>query len=252
MKTIAGIIPARYASSRFPGKPLILIQGKTMIQRVYEQASKCSRLSEVIVATDDERIYDHVLEFGGIAMMTSPLHSTGTERCAETAKKLADKGRAADIIINIQGDEPFINPEQISLLASCFDHQNTEIATLIKKTSVSEDLFNPNIIKVVINKQHEALYFSRSPIPFVRNTVKEQWTEHATYFKHIGIYAYRSDILQILTKLAQGMAETAESLEQLRWLENGFKILTEETQHESHSVDVPEDVLKFETKGNPG
>ena len=251
---ILGIIPARYASSRFPGKPLIDIKGKTMIRRVYEQALKAKSLSEVIVATDDERIYKEVKGFGGNVVMTSTLHSNGTERCAEVANK-----SEVDVVINIQGDEPFIHPEQIDLLASCFaTPDKTQVATLIKESPLNEDLQNPARIKVVVNKNQEAMYFSRHVIPFVRNSPhftvqgfqsrmpanlpQDDMAAHLTFYKHIGIYGYRKDVLLEIVKLPESMLETAEALEQLRWLENDYKIKCALTEHDSFSIDTPEDL----------
>lgn len=235
---ILGIIPARYASTRFPGKPLVDIAGKSMIQRVYEQAKKCAGLSEVIVATDDERISNNVAEFGGMAAMTSANHQSGTDRCAEVALKYPQY----DVIINIQGDEPFIDPEQISKLISCFKSQDTQIATLIKKIKNKQELFNPNSPKVLVNMRSEAIYFSRSPLPYIRGQEQQNWLQHFTYFKHIGIYGYRADILQNITKLPPSALEKAESLEQLRWIENGYRIKVAETELETYAVDMPEDL----------
>ncbi|MDB5131298.1 MAG: kpsU [Mucilaginibacter sp.] len=237
---ILGIIPARYASSRFPGKPLVDIAGKTMIRRVYEQAKKCPNLSEVIVATDDEHIFDHVKDFGGVAAMTSTNHQSGTDRCAEVALKYPQH----DVIINIQGDEPFIDPEQINILISCFKSPDTQIATLIKKVQTEQELFNPNSPKVLVNKRSEAIYFSRLPLPYIRGQEEQNWLQHFTYFKHIGIYGYRADVLQEITKLPVSSLEKAESLEQLRWIENGYRIKVAETELETFAVDTPED-LKF-------
>ena len=241
---ILGIIPARYASTRFPGKPLVDIAGKSMIQRVYEQAKKCVHLSEVIFATDDERIYKHVHDFGGVAIITSPDHQSGTDRCAEVALK----HQQYDVIINIQGDEPFIDPEQISKLAACFNDQDTQIATLIKKVLTQEELFNTNSPKVVVNKLSEAVYFSRSPLPHIRGQEPQNWLNHFTYFKHIGIYGYRADVLQQITKLPVSFLEKAESLEQLRWIENGYRIKVAETELETFAVDTPEDLEKLSNK----
>ncbi|MFI5162443.1 MAG: 3-deoxy-manno-octulosonate cytidylyltransferase [Sphingobacteriales bacterium] len=238
---VLGIIPARYASTRFPGKPLVDIAGKTMIQRVYEQAKKCSLLSEVIVATDDERIYDHVIVFGGKAMMTSPTHQSGTDRCAEVALKHSE----FDTIVNIQGDEPYIDPEQISKLIGCFNHRNTQIATLIKKVLTNEELHNTNSPKVIVNKNSEAIYFSRSALPHIRGKEDKDWLNHFTYFKHIGIYGYRADVLQQITKLPVSSLEKAESLEQLRWIENGYKIKVAETEIETVAIDTPEDLTNL-------
>ena len=235
---ILGIIPARYASTRFPGKPLINIAGKSMIQRVYEQAKKCIYLSEVIVATDDERIFDHVINFGGVAVMTAAEHQSGTDRCAEVAVSRPDYG----VIINIQGDEPYIDPEQISKLAACFTSTDTQIATLIKKVQTEQELYNVNSPKVVINKFSEAIYFSRSPLPHIRGQEQSTWLKYCTYFKHIGIYGYRADILQQITKLPVSLLEKAESLEQLRWIENGYRIKVAETELETHAIDTPEDL----------
>lgn len=239
--TILGIIPARFASTRFPGKPLVDISGKSMIQRVYEQAKKCSRLTEIIVATDDTRIYDHVLAFGGVAVMTSADHQSGTDRCAEVARQHPQY----NVIINIQGDEPYIDPEQITKLAFCFNDACTQIATLVKKVANKQELFNVNSPKVVINKLSEAVYFSRSPLPHIRGQEQQNWLNHFTYFKHIGIYGYRADVLQEITKLPVSSLEKAESLEQLRWIENGYRIKVAETELETYAVDTPEDLINL-------
>ncbi len=241
---ILGIIPARYASTRFPGKPLMDIAGKSMIQRVYEQAKKCIHLTEVIVATDDVRIYDHVLGFGGVVIMTSPDHQSGTDRCAEVTLQHPQY----DVIINIQGDEPYIDPEQISKLAACFNNVDTQIATLVKKVQNEQELFNPNSPKVVINKLSEAVYFSRSPLPHIRGQEPQNWLNYFTYFKHIGIYGYRADVLQQVTKLPVSSLEKAESLEQLRWIENGYRIKVAETELETFAVDTPEDLLNLKIR----
>lgn len=238
---ILGIIPARYASTRFPGKPLVDIGGKTMIQRVYEQAKKCGALADVFVATDDARIFDHVLSFGGKVVMTAATHPSGTDRCAEVAAKHPEY----HTIINIQGDEPFIDPEQISLVAGCFDTPGTQLATLIKKIESTDELYNMATPKVIINSQSEAIYFSRSAIPHVRGEEPQTWLYHNTYYKHIGIYGYRSDVLQQVTQLPVSSLEKAESLEQLRWIENGYRIKVALTDKESHAVDVPEDLEKL-------
>ncbi|MEI6816066.1 MAG: 3-deoxy-manno-octulosonate cytidylyltransferase [Bacteroidota bacterium] len=241
MKVI-GIIPARFGSTRFPGKPLADINGTTMIQRVYEQAKKSNSLSNVLVATDDDRIYKHVKDFGGIAIMTSSNHQSGTDRCREAVLKL---DMEYDVVVNIQGDEPYIDPMQIDLLVTCFKNEATQIATLVKGITLLDDIFNKNIVKVVIDKQMKALYFSRSPIPFSRNCEEQQWLQHAPYYKHIGIYAYRNRILKEITELDQSILEKTESLEQLRWLENGYGIQVAITELESIAVDSPEDILKF-------
>ena len=238
---ILGIIPARYASSRFPGKPLVDIAGKSMIQRVYEQAKKCTSLTEVIVATDDDRIYDHVLNFGGVAVMTASDHQSGTDRCAEVALQHPQY----NVIINIQGDEPYIDPEQITKVAACFSSADVQLATLIKKVASFDELNNPNSPKVIINKLAEAIYFSRTPLPYLRGHEYKDWLNHYTYFKHIGIYGYRADVLQHVTKLPVSSLEKAESLEQLRWIENGYRIKVAETELETHAIDIPEDLEKL-------
>ncbi len=237
---VIGIIPARYASTRFPGKPLVDIAGKSMIQRVVEQAKKASSLKKVIVATDDQRIYDHIKNLGHEVFMTSPEHTTGTERCREA---LILDGGVYDFVINIQGDEPFIDPEQINLLTTLFDRK-TEIATLIKKISSLEDLRNPNIVKALKTDSGLALYFSRSSIPHMRNIPEEDWMKSQIHYKHIGIYGYRVDVLSKIISLAPTPLEIAESLEQLRWIENGFRIRTAITDIETVGIDAPEDVEK--------
>lgn len=239
----AGIIPARYASSRFPGKPLAMIGSKTMIQRVYEQVRKA--LDLVYVATDDVRIYKEVLSFGGKAVMTSPDHYSGTDRCAEAAEKIiSETGQEIDIVINIQGDEPFIRPEQIKLIMNCFTSEGVDLATLVREADVQEDIFNPNQPKVIVNKSGDAIYFSRSVIPYVRDAEKEEWTHKHTFYKHIGLYAYRTSTLKIITGLPRSPLESAESLEQNRWIENGFRIRTAVTRWESIGIDTPEDLEK--------
>lgn len=236
---ILGVIPARYASSRFPGKPLVDIMGTSMIMRVYQQAKKCSLLNDVIVATDDERILEHVHAHGGKAVMTSADHQSGTDRCREVLEKnTAD----FDVVINIQGDEPFIDPAQIEELIQCFNDPQAQIASLIRKIADPGILFNPNKVKAVIDKNHFALYFSRHPIPFQKNLPEDQWLDAQSYFLHVGLYGYRSDVLKQISDLAVSPLEKSESLEQLRWLENGFKIKLSETQHEAIGVDVPEDL----------
>jgi 3-deoxy-manno-octulosonate cytidylyltransferase (CMP-KDO synthetase) len=240
VKTL-GIIPARYASTRFPAKPLVDIAGKTMIQRVYEQAMKCD-LDKVVVATDDIRISSVVEAFGGEVIMTDTKHQSGTDRCAEVALKLP----GYDVVINIQGDEPFIDPIQISLLSSCFTDKNIQLATLIKEIHSDEELFNSNIPKVVINANQQAIYFSRQPIPYVRNAQKkEDWVIAHQFYKHIGIYGYTTETLLAITKLMPSSLELAESLEQLRWLENGYQIQTKVTDIETIAIDTPEDLQKI-------
>jgi len=237
----AGIIPARFGSSRFPGKPLALIGSKSMIQRVCEQAARS--LALVYVATDDKRIFDAVRNFGGKAIMTSPDHMSGTDRCEEAAEAVSSEtGVDIDVIVNIQGDEPFIRPEQINMLMNCFSDRRVEIATLVRKVEKGEDIFNPNQPKVVLNSEGDAIYFSRSAIPYLRDTDKDKWTENHTYYKHIGLYAYRRDVLKKLTSLPRTPLEISESLEQLRWIENGFRIRTAVTPWESIGIDTPDDL----------
>jgi 3-deoxy-manno-octulosonate cytidylyltransferase (CMP-KDO synthetase) len=240
---IAGIIPARYASSRFPGKPLALIGNKTMIQRVYEQSRKS--LDIVYVATDDERIYETVLRFGGNAIMTSPDHRSGTDRCAEAVGRIeTETGSLIDVVVNVQGDEPFIKPEQIELLKECFSSESVEIATLVRKVVPGEDIFNPNQPKVIINTDGDAIYFSRAAIPFVRDSEKSDWSMKHVYFKHIGLYAYKTEILKKLTSLVPSPLEISESLEQNRWIENGYRIRTAITVWENIGIDTPDDLDK--------
>jgi len=242
MKTL-GIIPARYASSRFPGKPLIDLNGKSMIQRVYEQACKASLLAQVVVATDDQRIFDHVVGFGGKAVMTSSEHRSGTDRCAEVLSKTTQH---VDAVINIQGDEPYIQPEQIDFLAVTLLMQpKFGIATLLKAITDPGVLQNPNVVKAVHAPTRGALYFSRHPVPFVRDAPIDQWLERHTFYKHIGMYAFRRNTLLKLSRLAPTPLEKAESLEQLRWLENGFPIAVGITEMETIGVDTPEDLAKL-------
>jgi len=239
-----GIIPARYASTRFPAKPLALLGGMPVIQRVYEQVSGI--LDKAVVATDDERIYDAVRKFGGEVVMTSRNHKSGTDRCFEAYTKI---GCEYDVIINIQGDEPFIHPSQIKSIQKCFDDESTQIATLVKPFSPQdsfETLNNPNSPKVVLDNRMHAIYFSRSVIPFLRGIPKDDWLKTQTYYKHIGLYAYRSDVLKSITSLPQGKLELSESLEQLRWLENGYVIKVGVTDIETIGIDTPEDLNRAE------
>lgn len=243
MRSIA-IIPARYASTRFPAKPLAKLGGKMVIERVYEQVSKC--VERTVVATDDERIFAAVKGFGGEVVMTSTEHRSGTDRCREAFEKVCFD---ADIVINVQGDEPFIQPEQIEALKRCFESDDTQIATLVKPFVESdgiEALENPNSPKVVVDKQMHALYFSRSVIPYLRGIEREEWLKHHTFYKHIGIYAFRADILKEVTSLPQSTLEKGESLEQLRWLECGYKIGVGITNIETIGIDTPEDLVRAE------
>ncbi|MCQ2285932.1 MAG: 3-deoxy-manno-octulosonate cytidylyltransferase [Bacteroidales bacterium] len=232
-----GLIPARYASTRFPGKPLALIDGKPMVQWVYEQAVKAD-LQKVAVATDDERIKKAVEDFGGVVVMTSTEHKSGTDRCGEAARILGLSDE--DVVINIQGDEPFIRKEEINLLVSQFQSPETDIATLVKKVSENEDANNPNMVKVVFSNKGKAIYFSRFAIPFDRENVN-----NVLRYKHIGIYAYRYPVLKQIIKLPVSTLEATEKLEQLRWLENGFTISVAECFHENIAVDTPEDLQRI-------
>jgi 3-deoxy-manno-octulosonate cytidylyltransferase (CMP-KDO synthetase) len=218
-----------------------MIGNKTMIQRVYEQAGKS--LSLVYVATDDKRIYDAVLNFRGKAVMTASYHQSGTDRCAEAVEIIeGETGTRIDVVVNIQGDEPFIKPEQIDLVKRCFTDNNVEIATLVRKAEPGEDIFNPNQPKVILNSEKDAIYFSRAAIPFVRETDKSEWTKKHAFYKHIGLYAYRAETLKRITRLARSPLEISESLEQNRWIENGFRIRTAVTLWESVGIDTPEDL----------
>ncbi|MGN6476100.1 MAG: 3-deoxy-manno-octulosonate cytidylyltransferase [Flavipsychrobacter sp.] len=238
---IVGIIPARYASTRFPGKPLTDIRGKSMIQRVYEQASKSSSLDKVVVATDDERIKEHVLAFGGNVVITAEDHPSGTDRCWDALQQIEGK---YDYVINIQGDEPFIDPSQIDTLAAVLIDGITELATLIIPVDNHEVLFDMGEVKVVLNDNMEGMYFSRMVIPYIKGVPQENWHQHHDYYRHVGMYAYRTDVLEKLTALPVSTLEKAESLEQLRWLQKGFKIKCAITQFDSHCIDTPEDVEK--------
>lgn len=237
---LVGIIPARYASSRFPGKPLVDIQGKSMLQRVYEQASASQLLNEVVVATDDERIAAHCATIGARCVMTGSQHPSGTDRCNEAYRLL---GKNFDYVINIQGDEPFLNPNQIDALAAACDGQ-IEIATQMIRCIDKEVLFDFGEVKIALNENNEALYFSRSVIPAVKGADAQDWISQYRYFRHVGMYAYRVDILSKITRLPVSPLEKVESLEQLRWIENGFKIKCVETMYDSHCIDTPEDIEK--------
>ena len=236
-----GLIPARYASTRFPGKPLALLNGKPVIQHVYEQAAKV--LDAVYVATDDERIYTKVLAFGGKAVMTSTEHHSGTDRIEEALEKV---GGDFDVVVNIQGDEPFIAQSQIETLCQCFVDKATQIATLGKPFECIEAAENPNSPKIVVDNRGYALYFSRSIIPFVRGTERQDWLSKYPFLKHLGIYAYRTNVLKEITKLPQSSLELAESLEQLRWLQNGYRIKVGLTDVETVGIDTPDDLQRAE------
>ncbi|MCU0443794.1 MAG: 3-deoxy-manno-octulosonate cytidylyltransferase [Microscillaceae bacterium] len=235
---ILGIIPARYDSTRLPGKALVDIGGKSMTQRVYEQAKKAQKLAEVIVATDDERIFNHIQSFGGKVMMTAKTHTNGTDRCAEVAHKLASDYQA---VINIQGDEPFIDPAQIDEIAGLFADQTTEIATLAKKIVSYEELIDEKEAKVVLNQRNECVYMSRSAVPYMRGADISEWHVRQNYYKHIGIYGFRSDVLVQIPHLPVSELEKIEGLEQLRWLAY-FKIKIGITQFETLAIDTAEDL----------
>ena len=239
---VVGIIPARYASTRFPGKPLALIKGKPMIQRVYEQALK-AKLDAVVVATDDARIADAVMDFGGQYVMTSPNHRSGTDRCREALDLLENQ---YDAVINIQGDEPFIDPRQIGMMRDLISRDDTVLTSLAKHIEDEDELFSPNTVKVVMDKEGNALYFSRNPIPFMRNVDRKDWLGKGVFYKHIGIYAYKAEALRQIAEMQPSTLEMAESLEQLRWLENGLHIRMGITQEENVSIDEPSDIDKAE------
>jgi 3-deoxy-manno-octulosonate cytidylyltransferase (CMP-KDO synthetase) len=240
-----GIIPARYASTRFPGKPLAILGGKMVIERVYRQVEGV--FDAVVVATDDDRIENAVKSFGGNVVMTSINHRSGTDRCYEALQKVgADE---FDVVVNIQGDEPFIQPSQLQAIKGCFDDETTDIATLVKPFTTHDGwdaLNNPNSPKVVLNKNMEAMYFSRSVIPYFRGKENDEWLENHTYYKHIGLYAYKRNVLAEITALQQGELEKVESLEQLRWLENGYTIKVAITDVETIGIDTPEDLQRAE------
>ena len=239
MKTV-GIIPARYGSSRFPGKPLAMIKGKTMIQRVCEQTWK-SKLDDVVVATDDIRIADEVLKFGGKYVMTDPRHQSGTDRCCEALEILEEH---YDAVINIQGDEPFIDPQHINLLVDMISHDDTQLASLVKRIDDEEELFGSNKVKVVMDKFGNALYFSRNPIPYMRNVAHEKWLQKGCFYQHLGIYAYKAATLRQIATMQPTALELAESLEQLRWLENGLSIRMAIVEASSLAIDSPADLAK--------
>ncbi len=239
---VVGIIPARYASTRFPGKPLAVIKGKTMIRRVCEQAWK-SKLDAVVVATDDVRIADEVMSFGGQYVLTDPNHRSGTDRCREAFDLLESQ---YDAVVNIQGDEPFIDPKQINLLVDLVSREDTQLASLAKRIEDEEDLFSPNAVKVVMDKDGKALYFSRNPIPFMRNLELAEWLKKGVFYQHIGIYAYKAETLRQVAQMQPSPLELSESLEQLRWLENGLSIHMAITASENVSIDTPEDLVKAE------
>ena len=237
---VLGIIPSRYASTRFPSKPLSMIKGKTMIQRVWEQAWK-SKLDAVVVATDDMRIADEVLNFGGQYVLTDPNHRSGTDRCREAMYMVEGQ---YDAVVNMQGDEPFINPEQINQVIDLISRDDTQLASLAKRIDDEDELFSPNVVKVVMDKQGNALYFSRNPIPFMRSLPHDQWLQKGEFYKHIGLYAYKAETLCQVAEMQSTTLEMAESLEQLRWLENGLRIRMGITTYDSLSIDTQADLEK--------
>lgn len=245
MKILA-VIPARYASTRFPGKPLALLEGKPIIEWVWQCVAQMPALTEAVVATDDERILDTVRQFGGRAMMTSTQHRSGTDRCGEVLTNLEGQGQQFDVVINLQGDEPFTQQSQLENLIDCFAHADTQIATLKTPIVSTEELFSPNNVKVVCGKDGRALYFSRQPIPYLRGTESGEWLKRQPYYKHVGIYAFRAETLKEVVKLEPSALEVSESLEQLRWLENGYNIQVRTTEQANIGIDTPEDLAAAE------
>ena len=240
MKVFA-IIPARYASTRFPGKPLVQLGCRSMVEWVYRRASQA--FDTVAVATDDERIAVEVRRFGGRTVMTSPNHRSGTDRCAEALKLMQEElGINADVVVNVQGDEPFVEPELLSRLAECFNDESTQIATVVKPFDTIADLLNPNHVKAVMTDAGRAIYFSRSPVPYIRGFAQDEWLHQHTFYWHLGLYAFRAGILNRLTQLLPSPLEIAESLEQNRWIENGFDIRIIQTKGENIAIDTPEDL----------
>ena len=245
---ILALIPARYGSSRFPGKPLALVHGKPMIQRVYEQTVKA--FPNACVATDDKRIYDAVKAFGGKVVMTSSSHNSGTDRCYEAwANYEKESGESFDVVINVQGDEPYIRPEQLMQLGQCFEDPAVELATLVKRVKDKEELFNPNSPKVILDKDNNAIYFSRTPIPYSRDVeITEEYVKETPFYRQIGLYGYRTSTLAKICAMPQSFLEKTEKLEQLRWIENGLRIRVAETQYETHAVDTLEDLVFINSK----
>ncbi len=245
---ILGIIPSRYASTRFPGKPLVRIGDRTMIRHVYEKASVA--LDELWVATDDQRIFDEIRNFDGNVVMTSTEHQSGTDRCREALDSIESQpGTRYDVVVNIQGDEPFVHPGMVRQLIDSFSDERTQISTLIKLIHDPEEVFDPNKPKVVRDHENFALYFSRSPIPYLRGIEKKDWIAHQSFYRHIGVYAYRAEVLREITRLDKGELESAESLEQLRWLEAGYRIKVNETGYDSPGIDTPEDLKRLLAAG---
>ena len=249
MKVLA-IIPARYASTRFPGKPLAMLGGESIISRVYRRVSRTEGVDDVVVATDDERICDHVESFceEGAVMMTSEGHNSGTERCGEVVERLERQGYHYDVIINVQGDEPFVKPTQLQTLIDCFNDHEVQIATLATPITSTDELLSPNNVKVVFNQNFKALYFSRQPIPFVRDVPIEKWLGHGAYYKHVGIYAFRSQVMEQVCQPVPCLIEQCERLEQLRWLYTGIPIAVRITDHANIGIDTPEDLAAAEAQ----
>lgn len=247
MKILA-LIPARYGSSRFPGKPLALVHGKPMIQRVYEQTTKA--FPNACVATDDARIYDAVKGFGGKVVMTSPDHNSGTDRCHEALQNyMHESGEIFDVVINVQGDEPYIQPQQLMQLGKCFEDPSVELATLVKRVRDREELLNHNAPKVILDNKSNAIYFSRTPIPFPRDTeITDEFVQETTFYRHIGLYGYRAETLARICAMPQSFLEKTEKLEQLRWIENGLKIRVAETSFETYAVDTVQDLEFINSK----
>ncbi len=247
MKVLA-IIPARYASSRFPGKPLASLGGESIISRVYHRVRRCDAIEDVVVATDSEDICDHVESFAeeGTVMMTSDQHRSGTDRCGEVVQRLDSQGYSYDVILNVQGDEPFVDPAQLQALIDCFADPEVQIATLVTRIMSADELCSPNNVKVVCTADGRALYFSRQPIPFRRDVDPKRWVDEGLYFKHVGIYAFRAQVLPTLCQLAPSSLEEAEKLEQLRWLEAGFPIHVALTDHANIGIDTPADLAAAE------
>ena len=239
---VTAIIPARYASTRFPGKPLAKIAGKAMIQHVYERVQACPKINETIVATDDERIFSFVQSFGGRVVMTADTHKSGTDRIAEVARELSD----ADIIINVQGDEPFTSTQQLQQLIALFKNKDVQIATLARPIDSLADIHNPNVVKLIFNANHQVQYFSRSAIPFLRDVAVENWLDKKEHYQHLGLYAYRKEVLLAISQLPPSKLEQLESLEQLRWLASGYTVHLAITKEKSIGVDTPEDLKKAE------
>ena len=246
MMRVLAVIPARYASTRFPGKPLALLGGKPMIEWVWERVASLTTLSKAVIATDDGRIAKAVTAFDGKAMLTSGSHRSGTDRCGEVLKRLEAIGEEYDVVLNVQGDEPFVKREQLDSLIACFANSDTQIATLKTTITESEELLSPNNVKVVCDLQDRALYFSRQPIPYLRGVSMEEWLQNHNYYKHVGIYAFRANTLKELVRLPQSPLELGESLEQLRWLENGYSIRVCQTEAGNMGIDTPEDLATAE------